>query len=85
MFALALRLAAPVVAVLVVSDVALALVSRTVPQLNVFMLGFPLKAGMGMLALILVLPLLAQAFGPVLRLMEEGMAVVSRYLAGAGI
>jgi flagellar biosynthetic protein FliR len=85
MFALALRLAAPVMAVLVVSDVALALVSRTVPQLNVFMLGFALKAGLGLVALILVLPLLAQAFGPVLRLMEESMAVVSRYLAGARI
>ncbi|MCR4419899.1 MAG: flagellar biosynthetic protein FliR [Clostridia bacterium] len=83
MFGLALRLAAPVMAVLVVSDVALALISRTVPQLNVFMMGFPLKVGLGLLGLILVLPILAQAFGPVVKMMEESMAVVSRYLVGA--
>lgn len=82
MFALAFRLAAPLVAVLVVSDVALALVARTVPQLNVFMLGFPLKAGLGVAVLIVLLPLLAAAFGRVLGLMEQDMVLVTRYLAG---
>lgn len=82
MFALAFRLAAPLVAVLVVSDVALALVARTVPQLNVFMLGFPLKAGLGLAVLVVVLPLLAGAFGQVFGLMERDMVLVTRYLAG---
>ena len=44
-FTLAVRVASPVIAVLVVADLALSLVARTVPQLNVFILGFPLKAG----------------------------------------
>jgi len=76
------RLASPLGAVLVVSDVALALVARTVPQLNVFMLGFPLKAGLGVAVLIVLLPLLAAAFGRVLGLMEQDMVLVTRYLAG---
>lgn len=58
MFALAVRMALPIIAVLLVSDIALGMVARTVPQLNVFMLGFPLKAGLGLFALGVILPLL---------------------------
>lgn len=82
MFALAFRLAAPVVAVLVVSDIALALIARTVPQLNVFMMGFPLKTGLALGLLILVLPILAGAFGQVFGLMEHDLALLTRHFVG---
>lgn len=78
MFGLALRIASPVIAVLVVSDVALSLVSRMVPQLNVFILGFPLKVGLGMLTLIAILPLLVTVFSNLFSQMGQDLALLLR-------
>lgn len=49
-------LAAPVVGILLVLNVALALLSRVAPQANVFMVGLPLSAGLGVLGLLDALP-----------------------------
>ncbi|MBC7087488.1 MAG: flagellar biosynthetic protein FliR [Tissierellales bacterium] len=43
-FETALNFAAPMIIVLLVSDAVLGIISRTVPQINVFMLGMPLKS-----------------------------------------
>jgi len=50
MFLLAMKIAVPVLAVSFFVDMGLALLARTVPQMNVFILGFPLKIGMGLMA-----------------------------------
>lgn len=56
MFLLALRIGLPIVAALFVTDVALGIVARAVPQINVFFVGIPLKIGLGFLLLVFVLP-----------------------------
>ncbi|MEW5701261.1 MAG: flagellar biosynthetic protein FliR [Candidatus Zixiibacteriota bacterium] len=58
----AVKLGAPVVVTLLLTDVALGIVSRTVPQMNIFVVGFPLKIGVGLLVLGAALPLVAQTF-----------------------
>lgn len=79
-FALALKMAAPILAVLIIIDVSLGLVARTVPQLNVFMLGFPMKIGLGILMLSIVAPLLASAFSHVFQILERDFLLVLRSL-----
>ncbi|MHB0912652.1 MAG: flagellar biosynthetic protein FliR [Armatimonadota bacterium] len=59
LFAIAVRIAAPVVAVVFLADLSLAIVSRVVPQMNVLAAGFPLKLGVGMLGMALTVSLLA--------------------------
>jgi flagellar biosynthetic protein FliR len=49
-------LAAPLLGVLLIINVALALVGRVAPQANVFVLGLPLSIGIGVLGLYEVLP-----------------------------
>jgi flagellar biosynthetic protein FliR len=58
MFILALQVAAPVIILLLLTDVALSLLSRLVPQMNVFVVGAPLKIAVGLVMLALVMPLL---------------------------
>ncbi|HPC02712.1 MAG TPA: flagellar biosynthetic protein FliR [Syntrophales bacterium] len=53
LFILAVKLSAPVIAVLVFTHVALGLVARTVPQINVFIVGFPIQIALGLLFLAL--------------------------------
>ena len=50
-FTVAIKIAAPVVAGLFLVSVALGLVARTVPQMNVFIVGFPLQIGIGLIIL----------------------------------
>jgi flagellar biosynthetic protein FliR len=55
---LAIRLAAPVGAAMLVSMVGLGLLNRVAPQVNVFMVSFSLTIGMGLLVLLTALPAL---------------------------
>jgi flagellar biosynthesis protein FliR len=51
MFSLGTVLVAPVVAVLLLIDIALAMVARAMPQMNVFMLSIPVKIAVGLMVL----------------------------------
>lgn len=55
-FVSALELAAPALLALLVTDVAFGMVSRVVPQLNIFSVGFPLKIGVALLVVAASLP-----------------------------
>src|SRR5262249_49646261 len=48
LFVMSVELAAPVMAALFLADVALGLVARTIPQMNIFTIGFPLKIALGL-------------------------------------
>lgn len=56
LFAVSIRIAAPVVAAVFIADIALALMSRAVPQMNILMAGMPLKLGVGLVATMIALP-----------------------------
>jgi flagellar biosynthesis protein FliR len=61
-FLLGLKVAAPVVTTLFVSSIALAIIARIMPQMNVWLVGMPMKLAMGMLTTLFALPLLWQTF-----------------------
>jgi flagellar biosynthetic protein FliR len=69
LFVIALRISLPLLATLLLTDVAMAIVARSVPQLNVFVVGMPAKliAGFGMLIITLpvVVAIMAQLLGNV--------------------
>lgn len=56
-FVMAIQMAAPVITALFMTSLALGIVARTVPQMNVFIVGFPLKIGVGVAMLMITLPL----------------------------
>jgi flagellar biosynthetic protein FliR len=55
-FAIALRVSAPVMIGLLLSDIILGLISRAIPQMNVFMVAQPLQFGLALLLLFLAMP-----------------------------
>jgi flagellar biosynthetic protein FliR len=55
-FASAIEVAAPVLLALLITDVAFGVVSRVVPQLNVFAVGFPTKVAVALLVTAAALP-----------------------------
>lgn len=55
-FAVALQLALPLIAILLMTNLALGILTRSAPQLNIFAIGFPITLGVGLIALDLSLP-----------------------------
>jgi flagellar biosynthesis protein FliR len=71
------RIALPLALVLLLAELAMALVARAIPQLNVFVLSLPLKLTLGIVLLIASLPALAagtgNAYGTIVSALDGGM------------
>ena len=81
MFALGVKIAAPFITVFVLSDIALGMIARTVPQLNVFMLGFPMKIGLGLVTLLTALPILIVVIGAILKQIEKDLLLIMKIIS----
>jgi len=73
MMAIAVQLALPFTAALFLADLALGMLGRAVPQINVLVLGLPVKIGLNLLALAVGLPVF---FAVLLGLFRELFAAV---------
>jgi flagellar biosynthetic protein FliR len=79
MFLAALQIAGPLVAVLLLADVALALLSRAAPALNIFAFGFPVKIAITLTLLGLTFPLLPSALDG---LMDDALRAITSLRSG---
>ena len=61
-FAIGLWIALPLVTMLLFVNIALGVITRVAPQINIFAVGFPVTLGVGLLGLVLTLPLMQQPF-----------------------
>ena len=78
MFVNAVRIALPVVASLMLIYLALGVMTRAAPQLNIFSVGFPLTMLMGFFTLLLFMPLFLPAFG---RILNDGLELTRALVA----
>jgi flagellar biosynthetic protein FliR len=76
MFLAALQIAGPLVAVLLLADVALALLNRAAPALNVFQMGAPLKILLVLVLLGLSYPLLPSALDTLIETATRAMVAL---------
>jgi flagellar biosynthetic protein FliR len=81
LFSTGLLLALPLVAALLIANIALGVLSRIAPQLNLFAVGFPVTIVSGFVVLTLSLPLFGTALQ---RLFDDSFAVLRRVIA-AGV
>jgi flagellar biosynthetic protein FliR len=79
-FSTGLHLALPMLGALLLVNVALGILTRAAPQLNIFGIGFPISLGSGFLVIALVLPYLS---GPLQTLFNQGIEA-SRSIARSG-
>lgn len=77
MFVLGIKLSAPVVITLLIVNAVLGILSRTVPQMNIFIVGFPLSIAVGLAMIAISLPvfkiLIEKAF---INLRGEWMTII---------
>lgn len=61
-FAIGMKIAMPMVLIIILTDLCMGLVSRAVPQINVMVLGMPVKILVGLFTLTIALPILIKVF-----------------------
>ncbi len=62
MFEMAVKISAPIFVTLLLTNVGLGIVARTLPQMNVFIVGFPLQIGLGLATLAISIPMFYYVF-----------------------
>ncbi|MBN7573033.1 MULTISPECIES: fused FliR family export protein/FlhB family type III secretion system protein [Clostridium] len=62
-FALGVKIAIPIVLIIVITDVCLGLISRTVPTIPIMIFGMPIKNLLGLITYIILLPLMLKLIG----------------------
>lgn len=84
MIAVAVQISAPVIAVVLIIDICLGLLGRTAPQMNIFMMGFPIKIGAGILTMAVMVPLLGVVFQSLFSMMERDLYTLLKGLVQGG-
>src|SRR5699024_8651273 len=82
MFIIAFQMATPLVGCLFLVDVALGIIARTVPQLNVFVVGLPLKIGVSFLVLVVFMAIYITLARMLFETMFDTMHSLMRILGG---
>ena len=79
-FVVGVKIAIPLVLIIIITDLCMALVSRTVPAINVMILGMPVKMVVGLLTFIALLPIMIKiisyAFNLIPDIIEEMLKVL---------
>jgi flagellar biosynthesis protein FliR len=82
-FIIAFQMSAPVVATLFLVTLALGITGKTVPQMNIFAVGFPVKILVGFLVLIFTMGMLIQVMNKLINLMIYSLRDLMVILGGA--
>ncbi len=77
-FGMALRLSLPVVGTMLLADCAMALVVRSIPQMNIFAVGLPVKMVVGFLTLVALTPLTVSGAGSLTQSVASAVAGILR-------
>lgn len=82
-FSVAFQMSAPLVAALFLLTLAIGITGKTVPQLNIFIIGFPLKIIVGFLVLFISMGIMIEVMQKVIELMIIVMREFMQFLGGA--
>jgi flagellar biosynthetic protein FliR len=74
-FSAGIQLALPIVAALLITNIALGILTRAAPTLNLFGIGFPITIGVGFVMIALSLPYLAT---PMVKLLQESIGAIQQ-------
>ncbi len=71
MLVIGFKVSAPIIAAILLVDIALGVISRTMPQLNIFVVGMPLKIVVGILVMIFIIPAFVNLIGELVKVMDS--------------
>lgn len=79
-FVVAVKISAPIMVALFLVSVAMGILARTVPQMNVFIVGFPVQVAVGLGLLMAMLPLFYNVLHKVLLVLERDLVALVDFM-----
>jgi flagellar biosynthesis protein FliR len=79
-FVVAIKLAAPIIISLFLTNIILGILARVVPQMNIFIVGFPLKIGIGLVIISFMIPFVFVIFKKLLNTFEFSIVELIRVM-----
>jgi|YelNatPaOPRAMG01_1025707.scaffolds.fasta_scaffold00121_27 flagellar biosynthetic protein FliR len=76
MFVIAFKIAGPATLALFLTNITLGFIARTIPQINVFIVGLPLNIFIGIVSVLIALPILVNLFNTVINTMWDDIYFV---------
>lgn len=80
MFVVAIKIAAPIIISLFLTNIGLGILARIVPQMNIFIIGFPLKIGIGLIIISFMIPFIFVIFKKLLYAFEFSIVELIRVM-----
>ena len=80
-FIIAIKISAPILIALFLISTAMGVLARTVPQMNVFIVGFPVQLAVGLSVLVATLPLFRILLERAMSLMERDVVALIDFFA----
>ncbi|MFZ5352066.1 MAG: flagellar biosynthetic protein FliR [Bacillota bacterium] len=84
-FEIGFKISIPILAASLLAEVSLGILAKTVPQMNVFVVGMPLKIGLGLLTMVIVMPVFMDAMKVTFDLMYDYLYLIIRNMASFSI
>ncbi len=81
-FVCGLQISMPIVAVILIGDVALGIIARTVPKMNIFQLGFAIKIIGGLFVIYVFMPHLADLIKYLINTSSNEVMLILKHLGG---
>jgi len=81
-FTISLKAGAPIIIVLLLVQIAIGIMNRIIPQMNIFMVSLPLKIGIGLLTMGLVMPYFLHFFAGLFGSLYQNLLFVIKIAGG---
>jgi flagellar biosynthetic protein FliR len=80
-FAIGFKISIPIIAASLLAEIALGILTKTVPQMNVFVVGMPLKVGVGLVTLFAMIPMLLSTMDLIFNKMYNYLYLIIKSIA----
>ncbi len=83
-FMIALKIGGPILVATFTTSFVMGIIARTVPQMNIFIVGFPLKIAVGFIMLISTMPFFVFIFEKLYHLMQNDISNIIKMMSSQG-
>jgi flagellar biosynthetic protein FliR len=80
-FAIGFKISIPIIAASLLAEIALGILTKTVPQMNVFVVGMPLKVGVGLVTLFAMIPMFLSTMDLIFNKMYNYLYLIIKSIA----
>ena len=81
LFIIAVKIGAPFIVALLMANIIMGFMARSIPQMNIFVVGFPFTIGMGLLLLLIGMPYVVQSMVKLFNTMETQVIELIQIMA----